>query len=314
MNDAEHEPDKGSGNGILWGSAIVAVGMVLSAAAYAFVVRSSGEKSTEGPLAAVSSTSALASLQEEVTPAEGVTLPVAWGNLGQQLTAAGVIDEAQFKALYARQGGLPQDMAQMLDGPNNGQIKITPQNAGIILNMLWALGLGNRNPVLTNGPMENPHYGGAGNFASTGGWTLAVGNAMNHYDMHQFVTLTAAQQSLVEQVAQGIYRPCCGNSAYFPDCNHGMAMLGLLELMASQGATAEQMYKAALAVNSYWFPDTYMTLAEYFAGKGTAWSAVDPKTVLGASYSSAQGYQEILSEETQPPSGQPSGGGSCSTS
>jgi hypothetical protein len=313
MNDAEHELEKGSGNGILWASAIVAVGMVLSAAAYAFVVRSSEEKSAESS-AAVSSAPALTSLQEEVTPAEGVTLPVAWGNLGQQLTAAGVIDEAQFKALYARQGGLPQDMAQMLDGSDNGQIKMTPQNAGIILNMLWALGLGNRNPILTNGPMENPQYGGAGNFASTGGWTLAAGNAMNHYDMHQFVTLTAAQQSLVEQVAQGIYRPCCGNSAYFPDCNHGMAMLGLLELMASQGANADQMYKAALTVNSYWFPDTYMTLAEYFAGRGIVWSAVDPKTVLGAAYSSAQGYQQILSEETQPPSGQPSGGGSCSTS
>ena len=58
---------------------------------------------------------------------------------------------------------------------------------------------------------------------------------MNHYSMHRFIVLTPEQQALVEKVSKGIYRPCCGNSVYFPDCNHGMAMLGLLELMASQG-------------------------------------------------------------------------------
>jgi len=47
-----------------------------------------------------------------------------------------------------------------------------------------------------------------------------------------------------------------------------MAMLGLLELMAAQGVGEEEMYKAALAVNSYWFPDTYLTIAEYMQNKG----------------------------------------------
>ena len=39
---------------------------------------------------------------------------------------------------------------------------------------------------------------------------------------------------IVEEIAGNIYRPCCGNSTAFPDCNHGMAMLGLIELMVSQ--------------------------------------------------------------------------------
>ena len=103
--------------------------------------------------------------------------------------------------------------------------------------------------------MTDPKYGGAGNFASTGGWTLAQGDVMNHYSMHSFITLTPEQQVLVEKISKEIFRPCCNNSTYFPDCNHGMAMLGLLELMASQGTSEAEMYKIAKEVNSYWFPE-----------------------------------------------------------
>jgi hypothetical protein len=235
----------------------------------------------------------LAALQEKVIPANGVTLPVRWGDKGKQMVSAGVIDEQKFEALYAQRGGLPSDMKALLDNVDNGDLVITSQNSGILLNLLWGLGLGNTNPILTEGPMEDPQYGGAKNFASTGGWTLSVGNAMGHYSAHPFVTLSADQQALVERVAKNIYRPCCGNSTYFPDCNHGMAMLGLLELMASQGVSEADMYKAALVVNSYWFPDTYLTIARYFESQRVDWSAVDPKTVLGSAYSSAQGYQQI---------------------
>ena len=37
------------------------------------------------------------------------------------------------------------------------------------------------------------------------------------------------------KIAKGIYRPCCNNSTYFPDCNHGMAMLGLLVPSLTRG-------------------------------------------------------------------------------
>ena len=196
-------------------------------------------------------------------------------------------------------------MKKILYGTDNKDLIITRENSGFLLNVFWALGLGNKNEILEKGPMSDPKYGGAGSFASTGGWTLAEGNTMNHYSAHQFIKLIPDQQRLVEEVSKNIYRPCCGNSTYFPDCNHGMAMLGLLELMAANGVLEEEMYKVALQVNILWFPDTYQTIAAYFGKRGVPWSEVDPKTVLGSAYSSSTGYQQILSE-VNPPSAAPS--------
>jgi len=113
---------------------------------------------------------------------------------------------------------------------------------------------------------------------------------------------------MVEEMSRGIYRPCCGNSTHFPDCNHGMAMLGLLELMASQGVSEADIWKTALAVNSYWFPDTYLTIAMYMQNKNVAWAEVEPKEMLGANYSSGQGYAKIAAQVTKP---QQQGGGGC---
>lgn len=248
-------------------------------------------------------------LEAEVLPSAGVELPVTWGNLGKQLVESGVIDQQKFADLYASRGGLDAETQKLLSGDNNDQLKITAANSGTLLNLLWAFGLGNKNDILTKGEMSDPKFGGAAGFASTGGWTLARGEAMDHFSKHALVTLTSEQQALVDRVSQGIYRPCCGNSTHFPDCNHGMAMLGLLELAASQGVNEETMYKMALAVNSYWFPDTYLTIAKFIKGQGGAWSQVDPRAVLDAPVSSAQGYKQIL-DQVQPV--QPSGsGGGC---
>lgn len=249
-----------------------------------------------------------AQIAEQVAPSAGVTLPVTWGGIGKQLVEKGVIDRAQFVSVYNNRLGLGAAELNLLDNNRNGSIVMTPDNAGVILNLLWALGLGNKNSILETGPMVSKQYGGAGNFASTGGWTMAVGKAMDHYSKHVFLRLDKKQQALVERVALNIYRPCCNNPVYFPDCNHGMAMLGLLELMASQGASEAKMYKTALAVNSYWFPDTYLTLAKYEAKQGLAWNNVDPKEMLSAAYSSASGYKAIRARVAPAPS---SGGGSC---
>ena len=131
---------------------------------------------------------------------------------------------------------------------------------------------------------------------------------MDHYSKHKFFNLTSDQQALVDKISRGIYRPCCGNSTHFPDCNHGMAMLGLLELMASQGASEQDIWKAALAVNSYWFPDTYMTIAAYMKSKGIEWKDANPQEILGAGYSSGQGYAKIASQIVAPSSSQSGGG------
>ena len=246
--------------------------------------------------------------EEAVLPSNGVVLPVAWGDLGSKLVSTGAIDAEKFKAIYDQRGAFTNEYKNLLLGQNDGKLKITNENAGYLLNLFWALGLASKNPILESGEMTDPAYGGAGNFASTGGWTIAQGSAMDHYSKHKFFNLTSDQQALVDKISRGIYRPCCGNSTHFPDCNHGMAMLGLLELMASQGASEQDIWKAALAVNSYWFPDTYMTIAAYMKSKGIEWKDANPQEILGAGYSSGQGYAKIASQIVAPSSSQSGGG------
>lgn len=252
--------------------------------------------------------SAIADLAEAVLPSAGVTLPVTWGDLGKQMIEKGVIDRDKFVSLYEDRLGFGAEEKTLLEQSGNGSIRINPDNAGFLLNLLWALGLGNKNSILDSGPMVDERYGGAGNFASTGGWSLSKGNAMDHYSRHEFIKLAKDEQAKVERVAQNIYRPCCDNSTFFPDCNHGMAMLALLELMAAQGVSEKEMYAVALQVNAYWFPDTYMTLAKFEAGNGNSWPNADPKKLLGAEFSSASGYRAIRSQVEPVQQG---GGGGC---
>ncbi|MBI5077967.1 MAG: hypothetical protein HZB11_01185 [Candidatus Yonathbacteria bacterium] len=238
---------------------------------------------------------------------EAVELPAVWGDLGAQMISTGVIDRAKFDPLYAERGGLTSDDKRFLETNMKGRIVVTQENAGFVLNLLWALGLGNKNTILEKGQMADPKYGGAGRFASTGGWTLAVGDAMGHYSAHSFITLTPKQQALVESTSSNIYRPCCDNPAIFPDCNHGMAMLGLLELLASQGATEDQMYTDALQMNRFWFTAQYQMIDQYLASKGRVPSEVSPKEILGKEYSSASGFSKVAKSIK----GTPQGGGSC---
>lgn len=248
-------------------------------------------------------------LEEKVLPSNGVELPVTWGDLGKKLVSSGAIDGDKFRALYAVRG-FTDEYEKLLSGDNNGKIVINEDNAGYILNLLWALGLSNANPILTDPKeMKSPNYGGASNFASTGGWPLAVGNAMEHYNRHIYFDLTLEQQVLVDKVSRGIYRPCCNNSTHFPDCNHGMAMLGFLELMASQGVSEKDIWKATLTLNSYWFPDAYIAIATYMKEKkGVEWSDVNPQEVLNFDYSSSSGFRNISSQVTAPNSSQNGGG------
>lgn len=238
--------------------------------------------------------------EEIIIAKEGVVLPIQWNDLGRQMVEAGVIDKVNFEKLYENRGGLSDDNKKILYGIDNKEIIMNTENSGFLLNLLWAFGLSNKNRILEEGPMAQKKYGGnAGNFASTGGWNLSVGDSMNHYSKYLFIKLTEEQQALVERVSKNIYRPCCGNSTYFPDCNHGMAMLGLLELLAIGDMNEEDMYEIALKVNSYWFPDTYFAIEQYFRERGIEWKDVNPKEVLSDAYSSASGYMRVL-EEIEP--------------
>lgn len=243
----------------------------------------------------------LASGKEVLTENGDLILP--WGDLGQKLVQSGVLDASKLEELYAQRGGLTQDEKDMLYGAP-ATITVTEANAGFVLNLLWAAGLGNKNEILS-AEMSNPKYGGVQNFASTGGWSLMSGKMMDHYSAHNFITLTPTQQNLVDRVSRNVYRPCCGNSTHFPDCNHGMAMLGMLEVLAANGAGEKDLYSAALAANTLWFPEQYANIRNYFAKENLP---QDPKTMVGYNVASGAGYQNVLSK-VQPV--QPKGGQGC---
>ncbi|MBI4292019.1 MAG: hypothetical protein HY661_11115 [Betaproteobacteria bacterium] len=102
------------------------------------------------------------------------------------------------------------------------------------------------------------------------------------------------------RIAQHSFRPCCNNSTFFQDCNHGSALLGLLALGASQGLNEEELFREALAFNAFWFPQHYSHIAIYFkVVRGVGWRDIDPRTVMAANFSSASGMQANVAMELQ---------------
>ncbi|KKU44050.1 MAG: hypothetical protein UX59_C0004G0001, partial [Microgenomates group bacterium GW2011_GWA1_46_7] len=83
--------------------------------------------------------------ENSIIPQEGIELPITWADLGAQMVEKGVINGSQFESLYTQRGGMDEEMKKILYGQDNGKIKMTPQNSGFLLNVLWALGLGNKN-------------------------------------------------------------------------------------------------------------------------------------------------------------------------
>lgn len=251
-------------------------------------------------------------ITKNVLPSKA-TLGVTFGDAVVKMVELGAIDKNKFSALYENRGGLPQTEKQLLDSSTSEKIIISQDNAQILLNLLWALGIANKTNVLSDGPMGTQYKNEVGNFASTGGWTLGKVPGGQLFNKYELVKLTPEQEKIVSEVAQNIYRPCCGNSTYFPDCNHGAAMLGFLYLAVTQGMSTDEIYKEALILNSYWFPQTYSELAIYFqTKKNIAWKDINPQEILGTNYSSAQGYKAINQElETADLLPKVQGGGGC---
>ncbi|MBZ0308656.1 MAG: hypothetical protein K8I82_21495 [Anaerolineae bacterium] len=248
-------------------------------------------------------------LVEQVAPLSGTTIEVYWGDTGQKLIDAGAIDFEKFEELY---GGFTEEQLEILQGDNLDHITFTPENIQFWTNVLWALGLTQESKVLLEGPMKlNEAEFPLGNYASTGGWTIGSKPAVELYASTRLIELTPEQDDLVYSVSENVFRPCCGNHTAFPDCNHGMAVLGLLELMASQGATEDELYEAALTFNSYAFMNTYVYVAAYFALQDIDWSELDRQQVLGYEFSSGRGAQWVVSQVGQIP-GTPGQSSSCS--
>jgi hypothetical protein len=237
----------------------------------------------------------LVTLYEQINPPDGFALTVSYGNLGPRLLEGGVINYEAFSAIYDKSGNpLSAEEAAILKNGSDSEIVITAENAHFLLNFFWAVGLANKNPILTDGPMVQNSDGQVERFASTGGWTLATKPITDVYASMELIPLTVEQQKLVEEVAAAIYRPCCNNHTLFPDCNHGMAMLGVLQLMASQGSTAEEMFEAAKYINAYWFPQQTLETAIYLQlNENMGFKSADAKLVVSKRFSSASGASMV---------------------
>lgn len=253
---------------------------------------------------------------DEINPKEGYEINASFGPLGPKMIESGVIDFAKFKEAYERSGSkLTNEQIEILTKGSKNKIKVDRLNSYFLLNFFWAVGLNNNSRVLSEGDMAT--YGGGGQenkFASTGGWSLSKTNAMDYYSNNNLISLSKVQEDLVASVASRIYRPCCDNSTAFPDCNHGMAMLGVLELMASSGASEKQMFDAAKYLNAFWFPGNYYDLAIYFKNKeGKSFKEVAGSEILSKDFSSSSGYQTAKSWLAQKGLIQqpPKQGGSC---
>lgn len=241
-----------------------------------------------------------------VIPENGFQSRIKLGESIVKLVQHGVIDIQKFKNLYANRGGLPQELKKVLTAPSNEPIRLTRQNANVYVNLLWPVGLANHMSSNTQSPINklSPIKGQSlHDFASTSGWNLGKEpQCAAYFNKLRIVELTPQQEALVVRIAKSTYRPCCDNSTFFQDCNHGSALLGLLQLGASQGLSEDELYREALAFNSFWFPRNYIYNALYMkAVKGTDWSKVDAKALMGSEFSNASGSARIEAQVAKIP-------------
>lgn len=228
-------------------------------------------------------------MTETVIPTEGFQSKIVLGDAIVKLTELGVIDMQKTNGLYAASGGTPQKFVNIATKADNSAIHLTQENAPYYLNALWALGLANHMEANRASPVAGPDLF---NFASTGGWTLGTAeNGGEYFNAFEIVKLTPEQEAIVQRVAENTYRPCCDNSSFFQDCNHGSALLGLIELGVAQGLDEETLYREALNWNAYWFPQQYIETAMYFKEvESIEWADVDPRLVMSKFYSSSSGW------------------------
>src|SRR4030042_1038978 len=257
----------------------------------------------------------MALMMHQINPPEGYQIPAVFGDIGPQLIEAGAINMPIFIDLYQRQNNpLTDEQMSILTKETASKVVINPENAYFLLNFFWALGLTNQNPILTEGPMVSGGIDKVGGYASTGGWTIGAKSPTELYASTKIMALTEEQQARLLEVASVVYRPCCNNPTHFPDCNHGMAMLGLLELMASQDASADQMFEAAKYVTAFWYPRQMLEVAAVFkVSQNVDFEKADSRQVVSNQYASGSGFQAVhqylanngLLEQA------PSSGGSC---
>ena len=249
-------------------------------------------------------------------PPEGIRTQIITGDTIPRMVTLGIIDIDKFKKQYEGRGGIPPEVADLLEKPRQEPLLITRENQFFLVTLLWPLGLANKLDVNRDSPIAGTRLF---NFASTGGWNLGKEeNGGSYFNKYDLIVLSGEGQKRVKTIAENTYRPCCNNSTFFQDCNHGSAAMAIIELGVSQGLSDEEIYKNLLAFNSYWFPQTYLETALYFEEvKGQEWGSLDPAILLSKDFSSGGGWaKNVHSEVAKVPGLLPSGqnhGSGCGT-
>jgi hypothetical protein len=76
-----------------------------------------------------------------------------------------------------------------------------------------------------------------------------------------------------------------------------MAMLGVLELMASNGASADEMFEAAKYINAYWFPGQTLETAIYLQStENIDFASADARLIVSERFSSGSGAGRVHQE------------------
>lgn len=259
--------------------------------------------------------SEMVEMMNQVLPANGLKTKISFGDAIIKMEQKGAIQKNKIIKLYQNRGGVPAELQNLLDNPSNTPITITKDNAGYLINLFWPLGIANKSLTLKDSDAGKPEN--VNDLASTGGWNLGIKeNGGEYYNKFEIIKLTDEQDKLVKKVAQTIYRPCCDNSTAFPDCNHGAALLAVLQLGAAQGLSEEELYQEALKFNIFWFPDQYLKMALKFKYYDKMeWSKLDPKMLLSEKYSSSSGFSQNIMEPLNQLTGivpKQSQGGGCS--
>ncbi len=278
-----------------------------------YILQYDHARSAEGP-----QQEPLAANIEKVNPPEGYTINTRFNKIGWKLRKNGVIDLEKFKD-RAKKAGNPLTEEQLevfRPEVSNRKITITRDNSRFLLNFFWALGVINRNPLLLRGPITERGPTKINSYASIGGWNLGQKPPIDLFASQEVIDLTDEQWSRVKKVAENSYRPCCDNPTAFPDCNHGLAVLGMLQLLGAEGASVEQLYEATKYFNAYWFPEQYLGIYRYYRATDIAFpsfSEADPEILVGGRHASLSGWRRVknwLASEGLLPGG-PSLGSEC---
>lgn len=271
---------------------------------YNSTIRSSSEPNST----TIAPATNLTAVESQLLPAKGYMLSAKWGAAPRTLVESGALNVSSLSAILGQAGQqLTPDELNILNGTSTENITINSTNARFVLYLLWAIGINNNDTIINKGPLM--HFGGDPNqLASTGGYAPLGKLSLGQLSL---VSLTPAQQSISDYVASNTYRPCCNNPTMFPDCNHGAAALGLIELMASQGSNQSAIFKSVEDFNVMEFPGQYITIAKYLKMKGSSWNATPASTVLSSNFSSALGFSQVQAYvSAHQNGGQPAGGGS----